>query len=303
MKPGEGGNGGINQQSNNPTHVVPGLKPTTSAWTGGRGSGGPSTMRSFEEIVEQEKMNRNIIEINLGKASDDEEGKVKSLTFDDLGELIFDVLKVSPTDCLGFNFNTGRYNQREVKLKAEVDPSPFLTESAFKYKGHMVTVKLQRTNGVRVTFRSVPLNVPDEEIIHLCLHYGKPVENKVQVEKMTNIKNRGMPGSTRYVDMEIEKEKYFNNYYWMEGPLSGDAGKRVVVLHNVQPSQCSHCLLNSQTGCPAGGVGKACEKIGKNRATMSIYMKALKVKTGYVSLKIQYTEQRANTSPDWGRSK
>ena len=59
--------------------------------------------------------------------------------------------------------------------------------------------------------------------------------------------------------MEMKKGASMMNYYWLEGPLSGDQGRRVLVLHNGQMSQCSHCLRKSgKGGCPAGGNGKAC---------------------------------------------
>ena len=41
-----------------------------------------------------------------------------------------------------------------------------------------------------VTFKNVPLNVPDEEIIHLCISYGSSVENKVHYEVLCNSRNR-----------------------------------------------------------------------------------------------------------------
>ena len=53
-----------------------------------------------------------------------------------------------------------------------------------------------------------------------------------------NIRNGvSVTGSTRYVDMEMDDGKSFQNYYWMEGPLAGDKGKRIVVLHNNQSPQ------------------------------------------------------------------
>ena len=69
-------------------------------------------------------------------------------------------------------------------MKQNVDPTPYLTsESPITVKGHYVTVRKQHSNVTRVIFKHVPFNIPDEEILHLCIHYGKPVID-LQYEKM-----------------------------------------------------------------------------------------------------------------------
>ena len=107
-----------------------------------------------------------------------------------------------------------------------------------------------------------------------------------------------MRGSTRYVDVELSKGSSMMNYYWLEGPLSGDQGRRVLVLHNGQTSQCSHCLKKAGPGgCPAGGNGRACNTMGTPRAKMLNYMLSLKAQLGYVSLKTKHMERQARHFP------
>ena len=195
------------------------------------------------------------------KNTDGTDANPKSLTYDDIGELLFDVLEIKPEDCITFNFNTGRYDQREVKFKPAVDTIPFLRIEPIIFKEHMVTVQKQRQNIIRVSFKNVPLNVPGEEILTLCAAYGKAVDNIVHYERLNNIKGRGLTGSTRYVDMELDQGKSFENFYWLEGPLPGDVGKSIVVLHQ----------------CQATGL------------KMNTYMQSLRDKVGYVSMKIKYT--------------
>ena len=78
----------------------------------------------------------------------------------------------------------------------------------------LLTVRKQRQNIVRVTFKNVPLNVPDEEITNLCNSYGKPV-SKVNYEKLNNIRGLQLTGSNRFVDVELEQGVSFENYYWL----------------------------------------------------------------------------------------
>ena len=100
----------------------------TSAWAG---AGAPGGMRSFIQIIEDEKTNRNILEIHLSKIiSTDTNGKPitpANLNFDDLGELIFDVLKIEASDCLSFDYNTGRYDYRTIKFKPGFNTDPHVT--------------------------------------------------------------------------------------------------------------------------------------------------------------------------------
>ena len=153
--------------------------PATSVWAeGGNAACGPtSMMRSFEEIIADAKANRNILVINLKKNfnAEDQTSRPANLTYDQLGELLFDVLKIKSDECIRFNFSTARYDTREVVFKPNVDLSPYI-QVLDNFYGHTVTTKKQSSNVVRVSFRNVPSNVPDEEIIHLCSHYGKPLK-------------------------------------------------------------------------------------------------------------------------------
>ena len=300
-EPPPGGGGGFLSQTQYLARNIHPDQGASSVWIDNSVSGGILTTRTFEQIIDDEQKYRNILEINLVKNdivnSDGTTGKAKSLSFDDIGEFLFDTLNIDPENCISFNFSTGRYDQREIKFKSDVDISPYVRVTPVDFKDHLITVRKQRQNITRVTFKNVPLNVPDEEILNLCACYGKPAENKVQYERLNNIKGRGLTGSTRYVDMQLNKGVCFENYYWMEGPLPGDVGRRVVVLHNGQTTQCSHCLRRAGSGCPAMGLGKACELAGTPRAKMNTYMQGLRRSIGYVSMKIKYIEKQAQMFP------
>ena len=77
-------------------------------------------------------------------------------------------------------------------------------------------MRKQSYNITRVTFRNVPLNVPNEELIHLCKSYGKPIDNIVHFETLNNPRNKGMRRSTRFVDLELNKGASMMNYYWLD---------------------------------------------------------------------------------------
>ena len=187
-----GGTLGNMTKSPQTTTPPPDRKTVTAPWAVGSVSGGNIITRSFAQILEDEKKERNILEIQLNRNNiintDGSTGKAKNITYEDLGELLFDILEIKPDDCISFNFNSGRYDQREIKFKPEINTTPFVRVVPFTFKDHSVTVKKQRQNITRVTFRNVPLNVPDEEILTLCACYGKAVDGNVQYERLNNIR-------------------------------------------------------------------------------------------------------------------
>ena len=103
--------------------------PATSVWAeGGKGACGAAIkMRSFEEIVADTKANSNILEIHLKKNLNDVSptSKPANLTYDQLGELLFDILKIKSDECIRFNFSTSRYDTIEVVFKPRVDLLPY----------------------------------------------------------------------------------------------------------------------------------------------------------------------------------
>ena len=96
--------------------------------------------------------------------------------------------------------------------------------------------------------------------------------------------------------MEMMAGKQFEKIYWMEGPLPGDEGCRITVLHPNQKQQCSHCLKRADS-CPGQGNGKACETMKTSRGKIGDYMKHLKIKHGYQSLKMQFLEEQERAFP------
>ena len=143
--------------------------PATSTWAEGKKNAEDVRLRTFEEITNDATNNRNISKIRLQKNPINSEPSVKhpNPTYDQLGELLFDHLNIKIDDYLRFNFNTARFDSREVMLRPGVDLDPFITVIEDIY-GHTVTTSKQAASkSIRVSFRNVPLDVPDEEILHL----------------------------------------------------------------------------------------------------------------------------------------
>ena len=107
----------------------------------------------------------------------------------------------------------------------------------------------------------------------------------------------GKVGSNRSVDVILNDGASFENFYWLEGPLPPDQGRRITVTHQNQPQQCSNCFsftkpkygISEEYKCPANGNGKACKEMGLERTRMGPYMRGLERFVGYRSLKAKFS--------------
>ena len=169
------------------------------------------------------------------------------------------------------------------------------------FKKHKISAQVVRTFATRVTFRNVPISVPNEEILHLCSQYGKPKDGIVHREVLHFGAKRSIPSSTRWVEMTLEPGRSFRNYYWLAGPQPGDVARRITVLHSGQTRQCSWCLRCRPTSssitaspghCPGGGDGKICEDMNTPRAKLSDYIATLRDE-GYMTLKDLHHAEKA----------
>ena len=106
-EPPPGGGGGVPSQTQYPARNIHPDQGTSSVWTDKSVSGGILTTRTFEQIIDDEQKYRNILEINLVKNdivnSDGITGKAKSLSFDDIGEFLFDTLNIDPENCISLD--------------------------------------------------------------------------------------------------------------------------------------------------------------------------------------------------------
>ena len=146
-------------------------------------------IKKYSDIIAQQKKERNILEIKVKKLiatnkDTNEEVPIRNLSFDDISELMFEVLGINFEDCIAADYYTGRYDTREVHLRPDVDPSKYITKEPVLFMEHEVQVVRKISDTTKVTFKNVPLYVPDEEILHLCGVYGEVIDNKVYREQL-----------------------------------------------------------------------------------------------------------------------
>lgn len=87
-------------------------------------------------------------------------------------------------------------------MSPNTDLTNALTTSTPKlFRQHKVRVTVISNMATKVTFKGVPISVPNEELLHLCKHYGKLVDSKVnrQVIRLGNDIKHKILNSTRTV--------------------------------------------------------------------------------------------------------
>ena len=286
----------------------------TPAWAGAGSSSG-TRGRPYHQIIAESKSANSpvLLQIHVTKIFDKDHPETKplNLTETNMTDLIFNILKIPGENCIELDMQTGKYEDKELLVHPNTDLSQALTNDTPKmFKQHEVLVAVISNRATKVTFKGVPINVPNEEIIHLCEHYGKPVNNQVHRQVMRlggNIKHK-INNSTRVVKVQLHPGKFMKNLYWLSGPNPGERGRRVTVLHANQPNQCSHCLgypppSSSTTphasSCKGGGNDKICKTMLTERTSMTNYIKSLKDE-GYTSLRDEYYDN-INSFPSLGK--
>ena len=255
-------------------------------------SGSSGRLKDYVNFVNKQKKEHSMIEIKFQRDRFDGDVNRKNLDLDTVSEYILGELKIKPEHILEVDLNTGRHDTKQITFKPGVDIDKYVLDFPDTFAGFHINISKMSNKEKKVTFKNVPSYIHDDELLNLCSIYGT-VEGEVRRETVT-LKSTDstvtLPSSTRYVMMRMKPGMSFNNYYWMEGPLQGDQGRRITVLHSGQSQQCSYCLETIDEGCPGKGNGKKCEANGGVRAKMSVYMENLRMRTGYRSLKDEYNE-------------
>ena len=288
----------------------------TSAWTGARTQAGtPHIDRPYSQIISDSSSSTSpiILQIRLFKLPIPDR-KPLNLSDTQLGEFLFEILEIPIAQVLALDFQTGRYDLREMLVKHDTDLNKVLTyDSPISFKEHEISVSIVSNQSTRVTFKGVPLSVPNEELLYLCSLHGVIKDGVVH---QTTIRLGGktrisMPSSTRWIEVQLTPGNPLRNYYWLTGPGQGESGRRVTVLHSNQgPRQCSWCLKHAPptasspllpSHCQSGGNGKMCEEKKTNRCKMSDYINELK-NDGYVPLRTQYYTNLQRSFPALDRN-
>ena len=254
--------------------------------------------RTYEEILmEAEKSeSKNILRIKIEKLRSKD--FIPGLSPQDIENILFDELNIEIDEVMEVDLT--RYGVKEVYFNSDHDIKKY-ERTPFVFKGHMISIgnNIDLKRQTKVTFLNVPRDIPDEELIHFCNHFGQVKDETVYYGKHHGGKFNGLYSGSRWVDMEVDVTKTLINYVWWEGPLPESGTSRITVTYGAgKGNQCGHCLQTSRQGCPGGGKAKICREKHGVRLTVLEYMKILETNYGYKTLKNQYYDSKNEKEQD-----
>ena len=117
-----------------------------------------------------------------------------------MSQLITDTLMIPLAKCIELDSQTGRYDKRELLVNSDIDLTNALTSDTPKlFRQHEIRITIISNAATKVIFKGVPISVPNEELLHLCEHYGDLVDEKVtrQTIRLGNDTKHDIMNSTR----------------------------------------------------------------------------------------------------------
>ena len=278
-------------------HPLTQMRHASYAGAAGAATASNEEREAYRALAEATKDKRHLLILKTSKLSTDSGPKKKLLEQTDWAELIFDLCGIKPDDVVGIDFQAGGYNAAEIQLSEEADPSQYVGISK-EIKGLTFDISKSQENSTKVTFKNVPLSVPDQELLHLVKAYGGKLEKEeVEHEKEQVSSPKGVKlevlGTTRCIYATFPPNKRLKTFYWLQGPLPKDPLRRIIAEHAGQAGrQCGHCLRGSAdpaNPCKFNGKTSACKKNNpKGRLSLSNYFSLLRKEDHYMSLKHQY---------------
>ena len=105
--------------------------------------------------------------------------------------------------------------------RKNTDLSKILTkDSPHHFRDHEISVTIISNEKTKVTFRGVPITVPDEELLHLRSLHGDITDRIVQRDPIRlggNARNT-LTSSTSMIEIQLTQGKPLRNFYWLVGP-------------------------------------------------------------------------------------
>ena len=249
----------------------------------------------YRALAAKARESPRILTIKLQKPPAPTQEPEKALGQADWGELLFNSCGIDPNDIKGIDFQAGGTLNCEIKLTDSADLAKYAGKSG-KFNNYTFNTLGPAEAEVLITFKGVPLEVPDVEIIYLLKTYGyKPskegvLHSPVPVTSLDHeVSCKASESTTRSIRATLPTSRRLRAYYFWAGLQEADQPRRVTVDHKGRgPRQCPHCLKSSLDPfpCPFNGKGSACKKHNPaKRTSLAQYSKVLREQNGYQSLR------------------
>ena len=248
----------------------------------------------YKALAVKAREHPRILSIKLQRPPASSKEPEKALSQADWGELLFNSCGIDPADIKGVDYQAGGALNCEVMLTDNANLANYVGKSG-NFKNYTFNSLGPAESEVLITFKGVPLEVPDVEIIWLLKTYGyKPSEDGVfhspipVISPDPEVSCRASVSSTRSIRATPPASRRLRGFYFWAGLQEADTPRRVTVEHKGRgPRQCPHCLKTAfdTFPCPFNAKGSACKRHGAKRTSLAQYSKVLREQAGYQTLR------------------
>ena len=248
----------------------------------------------YRVLAAKARESPRILSIKLQRPPASNQEAEKPLSQLDWGELLFNSCGINPGDIRGVDFAAGGALNCEVKLTDNADITSYVGISG-SYKNYSYNTLGPAEAEVLVTFKGVPLEVPDIEITWLLKSYGyKPSPEGVRHSPASvtsldkEVSCKALESTTRSIRATPPTGRRLRGFYFWAGLQEADKPRKVSVDHKGRgPRQCPHCLKTAfeTFPCPFNAKGSACKRHGATRTSLAQYNKILREQDGYQTLR------------------
>ena len=222
-------------------------------------------------IQKSERLNRNVLEINLEK-----ERSAEAIE-DEVIEKLLAKIGITMSLVEGVQAVPKRFPKKVfVWFKdPSLDLNQFCKEECYKLGTGVKTgiIRPMDRKEVEVTIKSLNLNTPDSMVLEYLALFGKVVKNVAVYVTNKEGPFAGLKNGDRKYMMDFTGGKNLGTYHLIDGA-------NVHISYPGQRRTCARCQRTSN-GCPGGGLAKRCEENGGGRITLRDHMQALWEEIGF----------------------
>ena len=231
--------------------------------SGGRGDGQGKTFaeKLKEGINREERLTRNVLEINL----EDDYGARINVGKDTIAKL-FNTIGIR----IGSDIEAYQVGIKKifVWLKSETDVMRFCKDESIRVTNTVRTslIKPMDKKEVAVTIRGINLNTSDRVVIDYLNHHGKVKSEKVIYDVDKEGPFKGIRNGDRKYLCDFSNGRNMGSFHLIDG-------SKVTVTYAGQRRTCGRCHETSRN-CPGGGLGKICYEKKRPKIDILDHMKA-----------------------------
>ena len=238
-------------------------------------------------IQKSERLNRNVLEINLEKE------KSAEAIEDEVIAKLLERVGINKVLVEGLQLVPKRFPRKVyVWFKEGVDLNQFCKDECYKLGSGVKTglIKPMDRKEVEVIIKGLNLNTPDSMAMEYLGLFGKVVKNVAVYVTNKEGPFAGLKNGDRKYMMDFSGGRNLGTYHLIDGA-------NVHVSYPGQRRTCARCH-GTPTSCPGGGLAKRCDENGGIKVGLRDHMQALWDEIGFKPAEFTLENENGDADED-----